>query len=57
MLIKQDMDYNIYNIPQVEISGSLIPDRPYFITEGSVNDKVVDYFYTKEEAQIYLNNL
>lgn len=51
------MAYNIYNTPQIEYSGSLIPDRPYFITEGTINDRVVEYFYTEQEALDYINNL
>lgn len=51
------MEYNIYQIPQIEVSGSLTPGKPYFITKGTANDKVVEYFFTEEEAQNYINNL
>lgn len=51
------MAYNIHLIPQIEVSGSLTPEKPYFITQGTINDKVVEYFYTEEEAQNYINGL
>lgn len=51
------MEYSIYQIPQIEVSGSLTPERPYFITKGNINDKVIEYFFTEEEAQNYINNL
>lgn len=51
------MEYNIYSIPQIEVSGSLTPEKPWFITNGTINDKVVEYFTTEVEAQIYIDNL
>lgn len=50
------MAYNIFYIEQVNISGSLIPELPYYITNGDRNDKSFGYFETEEQAQTWINN-
>ena len=48
--------HNIYFIEQINMSGSLIPPLPYFVTEGGRNDKALGYFLTEDEAQTFIDN-
>jgi hypothetical protein len=50
------MAYNIYYIEQINMSGSLTPALPYFVTEGDRNIEPSYYFETEEEAQAWINN-
>jgi hypothetical protein len=51
------MVYNIYFIPQTDVSGTLLPKEPYYVTDGGPNDFAVAYFVTEEEAQQFIDNL
>ena len=51
------MAYNIFYIPQIESSGSLIPELPYYVTQGDKNSPPVYYGNTENDCQDYINNL
>lgn len=50
------MDYNIFYIKQVNYSGSLVPELPYYVTNGDKNSRPLFYGSTQEECQEYIDN-
>ena len=51
------MDYNIFYIPQITVSGSTTPELPYYVTRGDRNSKILHYGLTEEDCQNYIDNL
>jgi len=51
------MDYNIFYIPQITISGSTTPELPYYVTIGDKDSKPLYYGLTEEDCQNYISNL